>query len=224
MPESPDARWNRWGAELERIIREVYTANHFRNLWRGLIEITQATELPPSAIFDAFGVWYATTQTAAVRRQLDRRKDVVSLWRLLDNIARNPGTATRERHVALWRTDDERDFAVAAFKERGHENFDRFSGGRHRDTIDAALVRDDLKTLSALGGVVERYVNEAIAANERARQVPTYAELNAAIDEIGRLVTKYASLLKATILIELGPVIQHDWKAPFRQPWIPEGS
>ncbi len=51
----------------------------------------------------------------------------------------------------------------------------------------------------------------------------TYAELNAAIDQIGDLVKKYASLLKAEVLWQLEPVIQYDWKAPFRQAWIPSG-
>lgn len=37
----------------------------------------------------------------------------------------------------------------------------------------------------------------------------------------GELVKKYASLLEATILWELEPVIQYDWKAPFRQARIP---
>jgi hypothetical protein len=46
------------------------------------------------------------------------------------------------------------------------------------------------------------------------------AELIGAIDQIGELVKKYASLLQATVLAELEPVIQYDWKAPFRQPWI----
>lgn len=52
--------------------------------------------------------------------------------------------------------------------------------------------------------------------------VPTFGDLNNAVDEIGELVRKYASLLNAEILWQLEPAIQYDWKAPFRQAWIRE--
>jgi len=213
-----EARWKKWGDHLERIIQETYRTHHYRQLYRGLAEITQAGNLPASAIFDAFGIWYVTTQTSSVRRQLDRRKGTVSLWRLLDDIARNPHVASRERHVALWVAN-----TPQPVLDEAHANFDRFAGGRDRDRIDAAHVRADLHQLKAVGDVVERYANEAVAHTsiEETRTVLTYAELNAAIEQIGGLVKKYASLLKATILWQLEPVIQHDWKALFRQAWIP---
>src|SRR5262245_12640170 len=101
MP-SAQARYERWVRDVDRIYREVVNANLYRHLWRELGAMTQAADLPASVIFDAFGMWYATTQTGFVRRQLDRRRDVVSLVRLLEDIARNPAVMTRERHVALW--------------------------------------------------------------------------------------------------------------------------
>ncbi len=213
-----DARWKRWGDHLERIIQETYRTHHYRQLYRGLAEITQRADLPASAIFDAFGIWYVTTQTSSVRRQLDRTKGTVSLWRLLDDIARNPQVASRDRHVAVWREN-----TLQPMINKAHTNFDRFAGGRGRDHIDAALVCVDLEQLKAVGNIVEHYANEAVAHTsiDEKRTVLTYAELNAAIDQIGDLVKKYASLLKATILWQLEPVIQHDWKAPFRQAWIP---
>jgi hypothetical protein len=213
-----EARWKKWGDHLERIVQETYRTHHYRQLYRSLAEITQAANLPTSSIFDAFGVWYVTTQTSSVRRQLDRTKRTVSLRRLLDDIAQNPHVASRERHVALWVANTPQPII-----DEAHANFDRFAGARDRDRIDAALVRADLHQLKAVGDVVERYANEAVAHTsiEETRTMLTYSELNAAIDEIGGLVKKYASLLKATILLQLEPVIQHDWKAPFRQAWIP---
>ncbi len=189
--------------------------HHHRQLWRGLAEITQAADLPPSAIFDALGVWYSTSQTAAVRRQVDRTRGVVSLVRLLEDVARHPGAITRERHIALWESE-------VMFKAEAHANFDRFSGGRQRDRIDVALVRADVATLNAAGRAVENFVNETVAhaAETPQHEVPTFMTLNAAIDTIGELARKYASLLKAEMLVQLEPVIQYDWKAPFRQAWI----
>jgi hypothetical protein len=38
---------------------------------------------------------YSVAQMSGVRRQVDSRKDVVSLWRLLDELARKPTMVTR---------------------------------------------------------------------------------------------------------------------------------
>lgn len=221
MDGADDARWERWGNHLERIIQETYRTHHYRQLYRGLAEITQAADLPPSSIFDAFGIWYITAQTASIRRQLDRTRGTVSLWRLLDDIARNPDVASRDRHVAVWLRN-----TAEPVVDEAHANFDRFAGGREHDQIAVRLVRADLDELRGVGEVVERYANEAVAHTtvDETRTVLTYVELNTAIDHIGELVKKYASLLKATILWQLEPVIQHDWKAPFRQAWIPAES
>jgi hypothetical protein len=49
-------------------------------------------------------------------------------------------------------------------------------------------------------------------------EVPTFAEVDAATDGIGEVVRKYASLLEATSLVELEPVIQYNWKATVSTP------
>ena len=50
--------------------------------------------------------------------------------------------------------------------------------------------------------------------------LPTYAELDSCVDLLGRLAKDYSLLLEQTALVEVVPVIQEDWKAPFRVPWI----
>lgn len=154
-PAADDARWSRWSEHLSRIVQETYRAHHYRQLWRGLAEITQAADLPPSGIFDAFGVWYVTTQTVSVRRQLDRSKGTVSLRRLLDDIATNPRVASRDRHVARWR-----DNTTAAkwkhFERQAHANFDRFAGGIDGEFIDAKGVRADVARLQDMQAASSR--------------------------------------------------------------------
>lgn len=216
MNARPEAlRYERWVDQLERIISEVYAAHRDRVLWRGLGEITQGANLPASVFFDVLGLWYGNSQTGAVRRQLDRRRGSVSLVRLLDDIARHPEVMTRERHLAVW--------GGAEWAHEAHANFDKFAGNRNADVVDVGAVRADIAELFAIGEVVKRYVDENIAhtALQPIDYLVTYVELNAAMDQIGELVKKYASLLKAEILWQLEPVIQADWKAPFRQPWIP---
>jgi len=47
-------------------------------------------DIPPTTFFHALGFWYAAAQMTGVRRQLDRDKRSVSLWRLLTDIADHP--------------------------------------------------------------------------------------------------------------------------------------
>jgi hypothetical protein len=44
-----------------------------------------------------------------------------------------------------------------------------------------------------------------------------------AIDVIGHLFKKYYNLFTATSYVFLEPVIQSDWKAVFRVPWMRPG-
>lgn len=216
-----DERYERWVERLDRITSEVYNAHLYRLLWRELGDIVRVADLPPSVIFDSWGVWYATTQSSSIRRQVDRGRGVVSLYRLLSEVAQHPRVVSRERHVALWTRDNR----PGDFDAPANENYDRFSDARERDVMNVAFVRTDIDSLAGVGTVIERYVDEAIAhtADRTTQTVPTYDELNAAIDTVADLVSKYASLLKAEILPQFEPAIQYDWKAPFRQAWIPDG-
>jgi hypothetical protein len=213
---SEDLRYERWVAQLEQIIKQVYAAHRDRYLWRGLAEITQSANLPASVIFDALGLWYGDSQAAAVRRQLDRTRGTVSLARLLEDIARHPEVMTRERHLAVW--------ADPQWTKEAQTNFDKFAVNRNADRIDVRAVRRDMARLDAVGAVVKGHVDENVAhtALQPVSSLVTYADLNASMDEIGYLVKKYTSLLKAEIIWQLEPVIQGDWRAPFRQPWITE--
>jgi hypothetical protein len=120
------AKWLKW---LETVRNETHTLWLYRDYWRGLTEMTQANEdIPPSTFFDALRVWYAAAQMTGVRRQLDRDKRSVSLWRLLTDIADHPEVMTRERYVALYENDDERPGAQEALPQRANEDYNRFAG------------------------------------------------------------------------------------------------
>lgn len=52
------------------------------------------------------------------------------------------------------------------------------------------------------------------------RQVPTYEQLNAAIELLGEMLHKYMVLLKATSVPDAEPIHQQDWRDAFRVPWL----
>jgi len=69
---------------------------------------------------------------------------------------------------------------------------------------------------------VAGYVDQHLAHSDAKPRgnLPTFAELDTAIDEIGQLLKKYVNLLAAASLTTVVPVNQDDWLAVFRQPWI----
>jgi hypothetical protein len=73
---------------------------------------------------------------------------------------------------------------------------------------------------------VKAYVDEHIAHSDKRPRtpLPTFAELDAALDLIGELMSKYCLLLTAAGLPDVVPTIQNDWEAVFRQPWIPRAG
>ncbi len=102
--------------------------------------------------------------------------------------------------------------------QRAHRDYDQISGGDHfdRDIADRdfAALRSDAKRVSV-------YVNEHLAhdmASPTVAELPTFADLHAAIDSVGDLFRKYALMLTGGWWATLEPVIQDDWKAIFRVP------
>lgn len=153
---TPDARYASWVEQFDLIVNDVYALHHHRHLFREIRDIAAAANLPSSTFFDAFGLWYASSQSAALRRLVDRRKGTVSLIRLLEDIARNPKVMNRDRHVGLWGNDR---FFIA----QGNRNFDRFAKASGDDTVDRDAVNADINAVNGIVSKVEKYVDENVA-------------------------------------------------------------
>lgn len=87
---TPEARYARWVVQLDLIIHDVYALNHHRRLYRDVRDMAVAAELPDWVFFDALSIWYASSQSSAIRRLVDRRRGTISLVRLLDEMMRYP--------------------------------------------------------------------------------------------------------------------------------------
>ena len=89
-----------------------------------------------------------------------------------------------------------------------------------------SIRRSQRRDLAALHGAAEKvrqYVNQHVAhdqAEPTMTDLPTFGDLHDAIDGIGEIFQKYAVMLTGGWNL-LEPVIQDDWKAIFREPWIP---
>jgi hypothetical protein len=212
-----DALYEKWKGWIERIYNETITLFSYRSFYRAVSEITQNNgNIPASSFFDALGAWYATTQSVAVRRQTDLDDRSVSVARLLTNMAANPNVMTRSRHNSMY--DDE-----GHWQRRANATFDKYAG-EGADTIAPERYQADLDEFQTIAQPIKDYVDRMVAHNDQREltDLPTYEDLNAAIDLLEWLLNKYMVLLKATGVPSADPVHQADWKAAFRVAWLRE--
>jgi hypothetical protein len=216
---SLDSRVEKWRRWLKRIDNEILSMHAHQDMYREVGKIvSDHGSLPASHFFDYLAAWYGTTQAAAVRRQADIDPRVVSLARLLKEIAGDAGRLTREWFLAHYAALDER-HGVQGWNER--------FGGDIGEHLDPKIVEDDLSSLRAAADRVSSYVDKHVAhADQKPLKDPiTFEDLNDAIDGISEYFRKYTLLLTQSSWATLVPVPQYDWKAIFREPWIkPEGN
>jgi hypothetical protein len=154
---------------------------------------------------------------AAVRRQAKANSDSVSLKRFLREVQRYPCLVSREHYMSFYKGKGR------WLIEGGQRDFDAVAGkgGSH---VSAAFVERQLRELENAVEGIAHYVDRRIAHYDKrglARPTPTLGDLSRALKTIGKLVTRYWSLLKGEA-ISVRPTIVYDWKDIFRFPWIGE--
>jgi len=205
-------RWRRWFGDIKN---QIFDIHHRRQLYREVMAMVDAN--PAIQVPSAFYTWmrtvYVYDATVAVRRLVDWDRRTISFVRLMQAIGDHPEVMTRARFVSGYR---------GWLRDAGHRDFERFASLAAK-TIDRRVIRRHQRELLAAAGRLKTFVNKHVAHNDRRpmRQLPTYAELDDCIDLLGRLAKTYCLLLEQSALVEVVPVIQHDWKAPFRVSWIP---
>ncbi len=100
---------------------------------------------------------------------------------------------------------------------RGDDEFDELAGagGAH---VDPDLVDQDRHELSKHSESIRRHVDKQLAHFEALKSdatIPTFADLDVAIDALGSTFRKYARLLTGADRPVMKPMPQYDWLAPF---------
>ncbi len=204
-------RWKRWFTDIRDRIVEIAHRRHVYREVTAMIDANPALKVP-SAFYDWMRSVYLNDMTIAIRRLTDRDERSISFVNLMGEIADHPEVMTRRRFVANYR---------GWLRDVGHKDFERFASPA-ANKIDWRVIRGHQRELVAAQGRLRRFVNKHVAHRSRypMRRLPTYAELDACIDLLERLVKQYALLLEQVGLVEVVPVIQYDWKKPFRVAWI----
>lgn len=192
---------------------------HYRDNWRELQAALDANPLipQPNYVADWIREMYGLTIAVGIRRQGDRARDVITLRRLIDDVARNPTAISRSFYVERYPE------FMRQFSDHPHREFDTFAGpeGEHPDP---ALIRDDLAELGRIIKVVADYVNKHLAHRAARADVPipTYDDLDRALDEFDRLLKRYYLLIDGSGLVSSTPVKQYDFLRPLLVAWKPD--
>jgi hypothetical protein len=163
---------------------------------------------------------YADSVVMGIRRQTDYREQSVSLVGLLTDMIQHPEVMTRERYFQLsisggMSRDDPVEVAMI------NSAFDKYAGPGG-DYVDPVIVEQDVERLRTVSTKVRAYVNRRVAHRTRTDvSVPTFAELNAALDELDVVLRRYYLLLTAATLYSTTPTMQYNPWVPLTVPWIP---
>jgi len=157
--------------------------------------------------------WYGTSQAVAVRRQSYENPGEITLARLLKEIETDSATVTRDWYRSLYGSERH-------WIDQANETFDQFAGeGGASVSSEWCSIRRSRYTASV--GPIKAYVNKRVAhTDSRDVKIPTFNDLNAAIDLLGTTLQDIHLLLMTGSLLTLEPAMQFNWKASLRIPWL----
>lgn len=202
MTEKLD-KWDRWLQVIYEDMRQQATS---RTVFRETAAIIVANPLIPkeSDFLDFLEQWYVDATVMGFRRQIKIHPDSVSLAGLLDDIAANAELLSRQRFISLYPEGEH---------SRAHSAFDKHvaPGAAH---VDATAVRADLDKLRQLAARCEQYADRLVAHRDRRglQAVPTFRELNDAVDFSEGLLQRYYLLLRGDWLESVTAKLLHPWK------------
>src|SRR5436853_5225684 len=99
-------RWLGWIRRIDTEIREFFLHNHIFWEVQSIIRNNERLSKTPSQFFEWMVEQFVYSSTMFVRRQADKTKRTVSLYKLLENIRSHPNVLTRERFLKAWGYDE----------------------------------------------------------------------------------------------------------------------
>lgn len=211
-------KWYRW---LDTVNRQVTHLKHLQNVFREVQNIIAANSKlhHPSAFYDLVNECYGTTIAVGIRKLDDHDSRSISFLNLLEDIRRNSQILSRRRYVGLYiRMENSEDM-----KEIANSYFDDLVGPG-RNHISKSQILKDLRLLKRSTRRIRKYVNKQVAHINRVRlrKLPTYKDLDNALNEIENLAMRYEMILRARSHPGgLTPVIQYNWMKIFEVAWAP---
>jgi len=206
-------KWHRWLEAIRADLRAARIQNH---IYHELAKIVAGNPTLPqtSDLYWYLSVQHAQALSMAVRRQVKRNPDSISLLGLLEEIRDNVTLFTKDR--ALEGLDQ-------AFAPRFLTEFGILSDSSG-DHLSSAVVDSDIKELQSSAATLEGYADRVIAHLDKRqpKSWPQYQDLNKALDTLERLLYRYMFLVDRSIGGSLVAGFDDaDWRRPLAFAWLP---
>jgi hypothetical protein len=204
----------KWGGWIDSIHKDVEKLLSDREIYRRYLEIVKNNrEIQSPADFH---IWvrenYVASVVTAIRRQLDTRKDVVSLMRLLIEIRNHNQILSRD----WYKNTHQYDWADVDFTNvAGNGTF-----------FDNKIADEDIKQLELLGKSIQEYSHKYVAhkSKDQMKKIPTFDDVDKFIEKLEEITKKYILLFTASGYTGLLPTWQYDWDIIFKEKWIKESD
>jgi len=208
-------KWEEW---LEKIGEDLGDLLFSQDIFNEVCEIVKNNSniQTPSAFFGWIRDNYVDSIIIRIGRLSDHDNRTISLHRLIIEISENPDVITREYFVSQWRDDFLREMGTA---DRTFDMYANFG----KQLVDPERLDTDIRRLDEGTSLVKDFRDQWVAHFDEKRktdQMPTFGDLNKALDIIDEVWCKYRLLLGRSAPDTRKPAMALDWEAPLRHRWI----
>lgn len=182
-------RWQQWIREdlFQDVVGLFYERAMYRDYWI-IVQNAPATVRSGPQFHSWVRHNYARAVALGLRRQIDKRRDVVSLRRLMSQVAAGSEEVTREWHVGLAGSDE-------FLRQRSSTSFDKWGESR----VQRRIVQRDIDRLDEVTAPAVRWVDSTVAhlsENRKELEISLkFADLHGAVDVVVELYKSYSVLL-----------------------------
>lgn len=209
-------KWKDW---LAFSINEFSHLRSIQQVYKETLEIIHRNQKiqHPSAFYDFIRDGYVTILTTGLRRLIDpnRRRRSYSLRSLIEDIYANVHLLTRRRYIGLYKAKNSHTRQIA------NRHFDSLAGP-DKQALSKRVIMPHLSVFRKEASVIKRYVDKNVAHSDKRklRNLPTFADLDKAMDDIEEILKKFALILEARGWPTMTPVFQYNWKRIFQTAWL----
>lgn len=209
-------KWKRWLRRIQRDLADLLISN---DIFKGLRDIVNANSQiqSPATIHKWVVVNYAERVAVGTRRFIDTDERSVSLYRLIEDIAKNPEAISRNWYVSQY----SRRMRVTGAADSDFEQF----ANKGESVVNPHGLRQDMARLKHSTKRMKCFVDKWVAhcdLNQEQYTRPTFDDVDSALDDIDKLFCKYYMLLTRNGLMTCKPALAFDWQEPLRYAWIPD--
>jgi hypothetical protein len=205
-------KWLRWLNVIKLQVRDLVMAKYTFHEIQKMIAANPTIQ-KDNSFYRYLTNTYVSHVVIGLRRQLKLDSQSISLVLLMQELIATPEVLSRTYFKGLY--------AGSVVEDRADGDFDKFSkaGAAH---IDPDLIAADLSRLRSATVNCEEFADKRVAHHDKRdpKQLPTFNEVDAAIDLLDELYCRYLLMFEAKSMSSLLPTWQYDWKEIFRVPWI----